>query len=157
MKRQLLPAIALGLALLLPTQALACVAVPAKTWKGAMQTAALRISVSNTAFTNNGCKWTNPALNGADAIVFDVASHRGLQGKVTWTTDAPLKPDALLGSFRTASCGAIPNGQWSQPTSGKALAFTFPSNAKWLIVQTVTNVPSKDIKVTITSPGRKCR
>ena len=157
MKRTILPAIALGLALLLPTQAFACVTVPAKTWKGAMTTAAMRISVSNTAFTSNGCKWANPALNGLDAIAFDVASHRGLTGKMTWTTDAPLKPDALIGSFRTASCAPIPTAQLSQATSGKALAFTFPKTAKWLIVQTVTNIPSEDIKVTISSPGRRCR
>jgi hypothetical protein len=159
MKRPLLPAVALGLVLLLPAQALACTPIKAKTWTGSIQIAKHSSSgVSNTAFSNNGCEWPNPALNGFDAIVFDVASHKGLAAKVTWNTATPVKPASVFGYFRTASC-ATTGGTWSSTTAGKALGFSIPSQAKWLIVQPVTTVPpaSRDIAVTVTSPGRKCR
>lgn len=159
MKRQLLQAMALGLVLLLPTPALACTPIKPKTWTGTIQVAKhSSTGVSNTVFANNGCKWPDPALNGFDAIVFDVASHRGLAGKVTWNTATPVKPASVFGYFRTASC-ATTGGTWSSATSGQALGFTFPAQAKWLIVQPVTTVPpgSKDIAITVTSPGRKCR
>ena len=157
MKRQLLPAVALGLVLLLPAPALACTPVKAKTWTGSIQVAKhSSTGVSNTAFATNGCKWPDPALNGFDAVVFDVASHRGLTGKVTWNTATPVKPTSIFGYFRTASC-ATTGATWTTATSGQALGISFPSQAKWLIVQPVTTVPSRDIAVTVTSPGRKCR
>ena len=158
MKRQLLPAVALGLVLLLPTPAFACTPIPAKTWKGSIQVASpSTMSATNTTFSNNRCTFPNPAVNGVDAVVFDVASHRGLAGKATWTTTAPAKPDKLFAYYRNSSCVFVPSGQWTHETSGKALSFTIPKDAKWLIVQPLTLTPSKDIAVTISSPGRKCR
>lgn len=157
MKRQLLPTVALGLALLLPTSSWASHSVPPKTWRGTIQIAKHSSSgVTGTAFVSNGCKWQNPALNGLDAVVFDVYSHRGLAGKVTWNTTIPVKPTSVFGSFRTASC-ALTGATWQHTQSGTAKSFTFPARAKWLIVQPVTNVPSRDIAVTISSPGRRHR
>ena len=156
MKRHLLPAVAIGLVLLLPTPAFACTPVPAKSWAGNIQIAKhSTASVSSTVFAQNGCEWPDPALNGFDAVVFDVASHKGLPGKVTWNTDTAVKPDSLFGHFRTASCG-ITGASFSQSASGASLDFSFPSEAKWLIVLPVTTVPGKDISVAISSPGRKC-
>ena len=157
MKRQLLPAVALGMVLLLPAPSLACTPIKAKTWTGSIQVAKHSTTgVSNAVFANNGCTWPDPALNGFDAVVFDVASHRGLAAKVTWNTATPVKPTSVFGYFRTASCATM-GETWSTVTAGKALAFTVPSQAKWLIVQPVTTTPSRDIAVTVTSPGRKCR
>ena len=155
MKRPLLLAVALGLALLLPTSSWAAHSVPPKTWRGTIQVAKhSSSSVTGTAFVTNGCKWQNPALNGLDAVVFDVYSHRGLAGKVTWTTTNPVKPTSLFGSFRTASCG-LTGTTWSSTQSGIAKSFAIPSGAKWLVVQPVTNVPSGNIAVTVSSPGRR--
>ena len=157
MKRQLLPTLALGMVLLLPAPSLACTPIKAKTWTGSIQVAKHSTSsVSSATFANNGCKWPDPALNGFDALVLDVASHRGLKGAVTWDTATPVKPTSMFGYFRSASC-AVTGETWSTATSGKAQAFTFPSQAKWLIVQPVTTVPSNGIAVKVSSPGRKCR
>lgn len=156
MKRQMLPALALGLVLLLPAPAFACVPVPAKTWTGTIQVAKhSTLNVSATAFQSNACKWPDPALNGLDAIVFDVSSHKGLAGRATWNTSTPVKPTQMFGNFRNASCGAT-GATWTHATSGEALSFSIPSDAKWLIVQPMTTVPSRDIGITVTSPGRTC-
>jgi hypothetical protein len=156
MKRHLFSALAMGLVLLLPTPAFACTPVPAKSWAGSIQIAKhSSTGVSNTVFANNKCEWPDPALNGFDAVVFDVASHKGLPGKVTWDTSTAVKPSSVFGYFRSASC-ATTGATWSTATSGQALDFTFPDDAKWLIVQPVTTVPSKDIAISVSSPGRKC-
>ena len=158
MKRSLLAAVAMGLVLVLVLSAavLACTPVRPKTWKGSIQIASSSSqNVTNTTFTNNGCEFPDPALNGFDAKVFNVASHRGLKAKVTWNTATPVKPAQVFGSYRTASCAPVLSGQF-QAAGGKATAIRFPRSAKWLIVQPLAGTPSKDINVTITSAGRKC-
>lgn len=156
MKRQLLAAVAMCLTLLLPAPALACVVVPPRTWSGSLQVAKPSQHVSSTAFIQNGCKWYDPALNGVDATVFDISTHRGLAGQATWDTSSLVAPDGLVGYFRTASCEHVADAVWAQPKKGEAVNFSFPSNAKWMIVQSATLTPSSGITIRITSPGRKC-
>ena len=157
MMRHLLSAVAMGLVLLLPVPAFACTPLPAKAWTGTIAVASpSTMSVTNTAFSNNGCAFPNPAVNGVDAIVFDVASHRGLQGQANWSTTTLVKPDKLFGYFRSASCELIPSGQFSIPAGSPAFDIFIPSDAKWLIVSPLTITPSRDIAVTVSSAGRKC-
>jgi hypothetical protein len=155
MRRLLLPAVALGLVLLLPTQALACVPIAPKSWSGTIDYSLGPQSVSMTDFTNNSCAFHSPELNGFDAIVFDVSSHKGLAGKFKWSTPSAVKPSNLYGYYRTSSCGAI-QSWWTSATPGENLNFEFPNNAKWLIVVPVSNLPTTDISVTVSSPGRVC-
>lgn len=155
MNRIVMAAVAAALAILLPTQALACVPIPPKSWSGTVQFAN-HLSISGQSFNNNGCAFHDSRLNGFDAIAFDVATHRGLPATAKWSTTHATKPDYVMGVFYTAGCAAIPSTGFNQFESGKAASFSIPASAKWLLVTPGTKVPGKDIAVTISSPGRKC-
>jgi hypothetical protein len=156
MNRTLLAAVAAALAILLPAPAFACTPIPPKTWTGNLQVAGGQFSAGYNDFVVNKCAFHDDRLNGLDVVVFDVASHAGLAGAAKWTTSFQTKPDQVNGVFFTAACGVLPGTGFVQATSGANVAFTFPSNAKWLVVSPYTAVPSKDIAITVSSPGRVC-
>lgn len=155
MKRSFLAPFALAVVLLIPVPALACQPVAARTWTGEIQLAT-HANAGRTAYLRNECKWPDAQMNGLDAITFDVGSHAGLPATVTWDTDAAVKPDQVNGVFLTATCGSLPNTGWTQSSPRTPTAVTIPATAKWLLVSPYTLAPSKDLKIRVASPGRKC-
>ena len=155
MNRTMLAVVAAALALLLPLPAgAACRTIKPKKWTGTMSVSN-HASATHLAFVPSGCK--PPAqLNGTDALIFDVASHRGLKAAAKWTTTTPVKPTQVDGVFYSASCTGMPGTGWHQATAGKSVSFTIPAKAKWLVVTAYTLAPAKDIAVTVSSPGKKC-
>lgn len=155
MNRTMLAVVAAALAIFLPAPAFACVPIAPKTWTGSLQVAS-HMSVGYNDFVLNKCAFHDNQLNGLDVVVFNVASHAGLAGTAKWNTAFAAKPERVNGVFFSGSCGALPGTGWTQTTSNKNVSFTFPANAKWLVVSAYTLVPSKDIVITVASPGRKC-
>lgn len=155
MSRFFLATAAAAVALLLPLPAFACTPIAARSWTGNI-TLANNASVSATDFVVNKCAFHDPKLNGFDAIAFDVSSHAGLAGAATWTTSHATSPSAVSGSFLSASCGALVGTGFNQTEKGKSSAFVIPGAAKWLLVTPATDVPGKDIAVSVSSAGRKC-
>lgn len=157
MNRRLLVLVAGLLALVVPTSAAAaCTPVAARKWSGVMKVVN-HASATQLAFVSNKCVLPDSRLQGTDALVFNVASHRGLKAAAKWTTTAPVRPDQVDGVFYSASCTGLPGTGWTQRTPGKTVGFTIPTAAKWLVVSGYTVTPAKDVAVTISSPGRKCR
>jgi hypothetical protein len=157
MKRFRLGLIAAALAVVLPLPAAgACKPIRPKSWKGTISLAG-HVSATNQSFLINKCVLPDPALNGVDARVFNVASHRGLKATASWRTATAVRPDLVTGTFYSAKCTGLPGTGWEQRTMGKRVAFKIPAGAKWLLVTPYTVTPSKDIAVTISSAGRKCR
>lgn len=157
MNKTLMAAVAAALAMLLPTQAFAaCKVIKPKTWAGTVQLAN-HASVSRQDWDTNNCKFRDARLNGFDARAFDVYSHRGLAASAKWTTSNATKPGHVAGIFYTSACAPIPMKGFTQFKAGAVSKFAIPTTAKWLIVQPGTIVPSKDIAVTVSSPGRTCR
>ena len=158
MNRSLLFGVAALVVLILPLPALACTPVPAKTWSGAIQFATPGGGVSKADYElpNTKCQFSDPQLNGFDARVFDVSSHRGLKGELSWTTTAPVAPDRVNAIQYDSSC-VLAGSQLAQANDpGQGAAFDIHADAKWLLVYPSTNTPSKDISVKVTSAGRKC-
>lgn len=157
MNRKMLTLVAGALALLLPVPAsAACKPVPAKKWAGTIQVVN-HASATQLSFLANKCKLADSRMHGTDALVFNVASHRGLKAAAKWTTTAPVRPEQVDGFFYTSACTGLPGTGWTQRTPGKSVSFTIPSGAKWLVVAGYTVTPAKDIAVTVSSAGRKCR
>lgn len=155
MNRLLLAAVAAAVALLLPLPALACTPLAAKTWRGPI-TVANHASITNQSFVLGGCQFANDAVNGIDARVFDVSSHRGLAAAGKWALNSAVKPDRVDGTFYTASCSGLPGTGWGTTEPGSTVNFTIPNNAKWMVVTPYTLTPGVDLEVIVTSAGRKC-
>lgn len=160
MRRAMVAAVAGTVALILPLPALAeCVPIPPRTWAETIQFAN-HVSVTKGDFETNRCAFTDGRLNGFDAVVFDVASHAGLDAAVTWDSSNVTKPEGLTGFLLTAECRAVPfagfQGVWDDGSGGETIAFSIPSDGQWLLVYPYTKVPGKDISVTVSSAGRAC-
>ena len=147
-------------ALLLLTGAARCRRVPPKTWNGTIAVGKLGgvANVSAQFFQSNGCSWENgEALRDVDGLIWDVRRYAKLKVRAVWTTDGGTAPSSVGGYYLDAGCERLRDEGWAQPQMGKPAVFRIPKGARWMVVEAQTLSPSGEIRVTMRSPGRRCR
>lgn len=129
----------------------ACTPVEPKKWEGTIAYGGGGWFAPNV-FERGGCAWNGAeAVNGSDAIVWDVADYGGVTATLTQSSADGLHHE-LQGYFLNENCER--GGAWGVTQQGVPYTIGVPEGAKWMVVfQAYGGV---ETTVTLETPGRKC-
>jgi hypothetical protein len=153
-RRWLLPVASAGLSIVLMASAGAqglCTPVEPKKWEGTLMVGAQ--GWTGTTIFSQGCSWNGAdALNGTDAIVWDVSGHGGVTASITSKQAVGAVHNPLLGYFYNEDCQR--GGHWGFTEPNTPYAVGIPEGAKWFVVY--QQYGGVQTTVTMETAGRTC-
>jgi hypothetical protein len=131
--------------------------VAPKDWEGRIRVASL-ISSAENFFKANGCAWSGAeALNGTDALIWDVRDYAGLEIETSWgVSSSEVAVRQINGYYLNKDCQGIPGVLWNHPRekSDDWQTIRVPDTAVWQVINAVSFPGvSTDIDVRMHSDG----